>query len=327
MRSQMSPPPLTLLRGGSLSSPRTAALGQVDERATQREGEPGPAGRTAQVIAVTSGKGGVGKTSVAGNLAVALSQRGQRVLLIDGDLGIGDMNLLFGLTPRLTLRDVLSGERSVSEVITAGPAGVSLLPGCAASFRMANLSAEDRDRVFAAIGPLCGGYDVIVVDTGAGLSATGMHFAAAADQPLLVVTPEPASIADAYAVAKVLSSHHHVRRLWVLPNQVLGVREADEVFRCLATLVGRFLELSLVLAGHLPKDRNVSNAERSGTPFQLLTPQAPAAQGLRRVAQRLLRAASLPPGGEVPRLVWRPSLRPEGVPMPGRPLEAEGGAP
>ncbi len=244
--------------------------------------------RACRVITVTSGKGGVGKTNVAGNLAVAFSLRGSRVLVIDGDLGTADLNMVYGVAPRLSLLDVLSGERSITEVVADGPGGVRLLPACAASFRMANLNDEERRLMWAAIGQLEGSYDVIVVDTGAGIGATSMTFAAAADQPILVVTPEPPSIADGYAVAKVLSSRLGVRRLWVLPNQVSGAREAHATFSRLATLVGRFLELSLLEVGHVPIDRCVPWAVRAGRPFQLLSPDAPAARGLRSVAQRLL---------------------------------------
>jgi flagellar biosynthesis protein FlhG len=249
--------------------------------------------QTCRVIAVTSGKGGVGKTNVAGNLAVALAQRGLRVLIVDGDLGMADLNLVYGIAPRLTLLDVLNGNHAITDIVADGPAGVRVLPGCAASFRLANLSDEERQQMCAAIGQLEGSYDAVVIDTGAGIGATSMTFAAAADQPLLVVTPEPSSIADAYAVAKVLSSRLGVRRLWVLPNQVASARDAHATFRRLATLVGRFLDLSLVQAGHVPADRAVASAVRAGRPFQLHAPDAPAARGLRGVAQRLCSDTSI----------------------------------
>ena len=137
------------------------------------------------------------------------------------------------------------------------------------------------------IGQLDGAYDAVVIDTGAGIGATGMTFAAAADHPVLVVTPEPSSIADGYAVAKVLSSRLGVRRLWVLPNQVAGASEAHHTFRRLAMMVGRFLDLSLVEIGYMPADSSVPRAARVGRPFQIEHPEAPAARCLRSVAQRL----------------------------------------
>ncbi|MCS6912307.1 MAG: MinD/ParA family protein [Myxococcales bacterium] len=244
-------------------------------------------GQGCRVVAVTSGKGGVGKTNVAGNLAVALTQRGLRVLVVDGDLGMADLNLVYGIAPRLTLLDVLAGRCTISEVLARGPAGVYVLPACAASFRMANLSDTELQQMWAAIAQLEGAFDIMVIDTGAGIGATSMTFAAAADQPVLVVTPEPSSIADGYAVAKVLSSRLGVKRLWVLPNQVSSAREAHHTFRRLATLVGRFLDLSLVQLGHVPMDQAVAAAVRAGRPFQLDAPDGPAARGLRGVAQRL----------------------------------------
>jgi flagellar biosynthesis protein FlhG len=246
-----------------------------------------------RIITVTSGKGGVGKTNVAGNLAVALAQRDLKVLVVDGDLGMGDLNLVYGIAPRMTLLDVLKGERSIDEIILDGPGGVRILPACAASFRMANLTDQERQLMCSAIGQLEGVYDIIVIDTGAGIGATSMTFAAAADQPVLVITPEPASIADGYAVAKVLSSRLGVRRLWVLPNQVSGPREAHHTFRRLATLVGRFLDLSLVELGHMPIDHCVPRAVRTGRPFQLSAPDGPAARGLRGIAQRLCGDSSI----------------------------------
>lgn len=264
-----------------------------------------PRRRTCRVIAVTGGKGGVGKTNVAGNLAVAIAQRGLRVLIVDGDLGMADLNLVYGMAPRLTISDALAGRHSIAEVIADGPAGVRVLPACAASFHMANLSQEERQRVCAAIGQLDEPFDVVVIDTGAGIGATSMAFAAAADQPVLVVTPEPSSIADGYAVAKVLSCRLGVRRLWVLPNQVSGPREARHTFRKLATLVGRFLDLSLVEAGHVPADLSVARAVRAGRPFQLEHPDGPAARGLRSVAQHLCDDNSVPGRGGVHLLFHR----------------------
>ncbi len=268
----------------SLSLEKLVAVHKVERKPT----------RGCRVITVTSGKGGVGKTNVAGNLAVAFSQRGHKVLVVDGDLGMADLNLVYGMAPRLSLLDVVSGQRSITEVVAEGPAGVRFLPACAASFRMANLNDEEQRLMCAAIGQLEDSYDVVVIDTGAGIGSTSMTFAAAADQPILVVTPEPASIADGYAVAKVLSSRLGVRRLWVLPNQVSGAREAHVTFSRLATLVGRFLDLSLLEIGHVPIDRCVSWAVRAGKPFQLMSPEAPAARGLRSVAQRLANDTSIP---------------------------------
>lgn len=152
---------------------------------------------------------------------------------------------------------------------------------------MANLRQTELQEMWATIAPLEGAYDVVVIDTGAGIGMTSMTFTAAADQPVLVITPEPSSIADGYAVAKVLSSRLSVRRLWVLPNQVSGPREAHQTFRRLSLLVGRFLDLALVEVGHVPTDHCVPRAVRRGRPFQLEHPEAPAARWVRTVAQRL----------------------------------------
>src|SRR4051794_363174 len=182
----------------------------------RRAANPGPV----QVIAVTGGKGGVGKTSVSVNLATALASTGRRVMLLDGDLGLANVDVFLGLSPRHTMAHVLSGERSLEEIILESPAGVQVVPGASGVAELANLSAAGHLSLVQAFSSLSSRVDTLIVDTSAGISHSVLQFSQAAQHVLLVVCDEPASMTDAYALVKVLSRSHDVTRFRVLANMV-----------------------------------------------------------------------------------------------------------
>jgi flagellar biosynthesis protein FlhG len=238
-----------------------------------------------RVVAITGGKGGVGKSSIAVNLACTYAQRGARTIAFDADLGMADLNLLLGIAPEDSLADVLAG-KPIEEVLHEAH-GIHLLPGLNGSYRLANLGEHERHALLAAIDSLDDRFDTLVVDTGAGITASNVDFAGAAGQIVVVATPEPLSLADAYACLKALAARCGVTRAFVLPNQVRSPSEADEVFGRLAALTDRFLDIELTALPAIPHDASLRQASAAGVPLVLHNPDAPASRAFKQVARRI----------------------------------------
>jgi flagellar biosynthesis protein FlhG len=241
--------------------------------------------RRERTIAITGGKGGVGKSTLAVNLAVAYARRGARALAIDGDLGMADLNLLLGVAPERSLLDVVRG-CPVEQILVAAH-GIHLLPALNGSYALENLDAPARDALLAAIQSLDRSFDTRIVDVAAGIGATQTCLAGAVADPVVVVTPEPLSLADAYACLKVLARHEGVQHAHVVANRVRSQAEADEVVARLTALVGRFLELRLSALPAIPLDPLVADAAASGVPLVLSHPDAPASRAIKQLARRL----------------------------------------
>src|SRR5687768_7693687 len=207
-----------------------------------------------QVIAVTGGKGGVGKTSVAVNLATALGSTGKRVMLLDGDLGLANVDVFLGLSPRHTMAQVMSGERTLEEIIVESPYGVNVVPGASGVAELANMSAAAHLSLVQAFSGLTGRVDTLIVDTSAGISHSVLQFSQAAQHVLLVVCDEPASMTDAYALAKVLSRGHGINTFRVVANMVRSPGEGETLFRKLERVTSRFLDVTLDYIGEIPED-------------------------------------------------------------------------
>jgi len=248
-----------------------------------------------RAIAVTGGKGGVGKSTVAVNLAVTYARRGSKTLAIDGDLGMADLNLLLGVAPEKSLLDVIQGDRLESALVPAH--GIYLLPALNGSYRLANLEARARERILDAIDRLGDRFDTIVIDTPAGIGESAMAFAGAAADVIVVATPEPLSLADAYACLKVLVTKQGVRRAFILPNNVRSPSEAEEVFARLAALVDRFIGIELEMLPAIPHDVSIARSAIAGTPFVAMSPDSPASRAIRQVTRRL-DALARPPAAE-----------------------------
>ncbi|MCC6812191.1 MAG: AAA family ATPase [Deltaproteobacteria bacterium] len=239
------------------------------------------------VIAITSGKGGVGKTSLASGLAVSLQNTGARVLVIDADLGLADMNIAFNVRPAHSLRDVIDGSVAIADAIVETPCGVKLLPAYAGSFDLANLDEHRRMGLLHAVETLQGSFDTIIIDTGAGIGATAMTFAAAASQIIVVTTRELASMADAYATMKVLSQRFAVKSVRLLVNMVETAADAQVAYETIELMARRFLQLRVELVGYVCRDAAIPAAWRQGVPFVVDRPTAPASHCLRVLACRL----------------------------------------
>jgi flagellar biosynthesis protein FlhG len=280
----------------------------------RRASQPGPV----QVIAVTGGKGGVGKTSVSVNLATALASAGRRVMLLDGDLGLANVDVFLGLSPRHTMAHVLSGERTLEEIILESPHGIQVVPGASGVAELANLSAAGHLGLVQAFSALSTRVDTLIVDTSAGIAHSVVQFTQAAQHVLLVVCDEPASMTDAYALVKVLSRNHEVSKFRVLANMVRAPGEGEALFEKLQRVTGRFLDVTLDYVGEIPEDPYLRRAIREQRPVLAAFPSCPASRAFKKLA---LKADKWPvpecPRGNleffVERLVRKPQVRLEAV--------------
>ena len=216
-----------------------------------------------RVISVTSGKGGVGKSNVVVNLAIAFSRIGKRVLLIDADLGVGNIDVLLGLTPSFTLNHVLAGEKHLQDIIVAGPAGIKLVPAGSGVQEYTSLGSHERIRLMEELDHLEEEFDVVIIDTEAGISENVTYFNTAAQEIIVVVSPEPTSITDVYALIKLLATRYDERHFKVLVNMVHDSRDALEVFARLCHVTSRFLDVSLDYLGCVLWDEQLVESVKS----------------------------------------------------------------
>lgn len=241
----------------------------------------------ANVIAITSGKGGVGKSNVAVNLAIQLASAGRDVVLLDADLGLANADVLCNVDLPYNLSHVIARKKELAEVLVKAPGGFRLIGGASGLARMADLSDFDRQRLVNALGELESQADFILIDTGAGISPNVLSFTRAADDVVIVTTPEPTAITDAYAVVKVVSREESERRLSLLVNQVRSSMEARVVYDRIAKVARQFLNVNVYDAGSIPRDESVPYAVRQRTPFVLGAPRCAAAQSIGQLAMRL----------------------------------------
>ncbi|MCK6547720.1 P-loop NTPase [Myxococcota bacterium] len=244
-------------------------------------------------LSISGGKGGVGKSTVALNLAVTYAKTTKTVIL-DGDLGMADLNLLLGLAPTKSMLDLLDGTKLDDVLVEAH--GLSLLPALNGSHRLANLGDEARAFIVERIAQLRETFDTVVIDIPAGIGIDAMTLASRATDPIVVATPEPLSLADAYACIKVLATRHGVKRVMLVPNSVHSERQANEIFMQLSSLVDRFLGIELVQLPAVPYDPSIPHAAASGTPLVIARPDSLAARAIQKVARAIETAASSPRG-------------------------------
>lgn len=251
----------------------------------------------ARVIAVTSGKGGVGKTNVSVNLAARLSTMGRHVLLLDADLGLANADVICNVTSRANLAHVVAGRMELERAIVHTPCGFDLIPGASGLLKMAALNELERARIVSMLKSLDHQYDLILIDTGAGISQSVMTFLNAADELLVVTTPEPTAITDAYALIKVVSRQSESMNISLLVNMVKDKIEARRVFDRINAVSRRFLGISLADAGHVPLDHRVPLAVRQRMPFVLDKTESPASLSVAQLAHKMDRHAVEPHNG------------------------------
>ena len=244
--------------------------------------------KRARVITVTSGKGGVGKTSVTVNLAIALSRLGLRIAILDVDFGLANIDLLFGINPKYTILDLIRDEKSIFEVLTDGPNNIKFLSGGSGVEELMRLDRKKLRMFINNIALLDKLYDIILIDTGAGLSRNVMSFIMAADEIILVTTPEPTAITDAYALVKMVSRRDRKKIIRVLVNKAETAREAEEIANKLIVVSEKFLSLKLSKLGYILYDDNIVKSVKLQKPYCLNNPKSQAARNMFALADVLL---------------------------------------
>ncbi len=249
----------------------------------------------AKVLTIASGKGGVGKTSISLNLALALARAGYRVCLFDADLGLANVNILTGLYPDHGLAEVIEGEKTMADIMIRGFSGIDIIPGSSGVEKLADLTGPEANRLIRGFLALPD-YDYFIIDTSAGVSTQVLSFCRACHEMILVATPEPTSLTDAYSLLKVLSRQGNMPSIRVIINQVQSAEAAKQAYAKLKKTVHRFLSVKLVPLGILVRDPNVSIAVVSQIPFLTLFPDTQASRCIRSMALKLVKD----PGGDMP---------------------------
>lgn len=254
--------------------------------------------RNSKVITVTSGKGGVGKTNIAVNLGICLSEYGFKVIILDADLGLANIDVVFGIIPKYTLVDVINNQKSILEILTDGPKNVKFISGGSGVEQLTKLNKQQLEKFIENISLLDKLADFIIIDTGAGVSENVISFIMAADEVLLVTTPEPTSITDAYALIKMVSNRDKNKLIKVIVNRAENQNEAENILKKLSLVAERFLAIKLIPLGFILNDDLVPKAVRMQQPFTIAYPRSNAAKHIKDICKRLVQIkVEQSPGG------------------------------
>ena len=249
-----------------------------------------------KVIAITSGKGGVGKTNVVGNLAIACQKSGKNVLIFDADLGLANIDIIYGLNPKYNIDDVIKGDKELSQIIVTGPEGVAIIPASSGVHELAHLTEGHKINLLNEFDILNNMFDILLIDTGAGISSNVIYFNLAAQERIIIATPEPTSITDAYALMKVMFSQHGTKQFFLLVNMVRDENEAISVYQNLSRVVARFMVgVSMEYAGFIPWDIRLQEAVSRREPILCCYPEAPSSFGFERLADFILKRVDRSP--------------------------------
>ena len=243
--------------------------------------------RPTQVIAVTSGKGGVGKTNVSTNIAIAMAQKQLDVMLLDADVGLANVDVLLGLQPEYTLSDVISGRTSLEQTLLRGPQGVRIVPGASGDKEMMDLSHQEQATIIRAFSELLVQPDVLIVDTAAGISSSVIEFVRASHQVIVVVCDEPASITDAYAIIKVLSTEFGVRKFQLVTNMTRSAAEGRSLFQKISKVADRYLDVILHHLGNVPYDAKLRRAVQEQRAITDTNPDCWSGRAFKDIAERI----------------------------------------
>jgi flagellar biosynthesis protein FlhG len=240
-----------------------------------------------KVIAVSGGKGGVGKTNVSLNTAIALAQQGKRVLVLDADLGLANVDVMLGLRVKRNLSHVLSGECELDDIIIEGPAGIKIIPATSGTQSMVDLTPAEHSGLIRAFSDMQTPFDILIVDTAAGISDMVLSFTRAAQDVMLVVCDEPTSITDCYALMKLLSRDHEVFKFKVVANMVRSSKEGQQLFAKLTKVTDRFLDVALDLVAVVPFDENIRKSVRKQKAIVEAFPDSPASIAFKSLANKI----------------------------------------
>jgi len=248
-----------------------------------------------RVIAVTSGKGGVGKTSFTVNLALALAEYGRRIIILDGDLGLANVDIAFGLTALYTIEHLLAGEKTIEQIMLTGPRGIGIIPGGSGVQGLANLERDKLSNVIANLGRLENMTDLLIIDTGAGLGHTVINFLKAADDIIMVTTPEPTALTDAYGLLKTLRKEAGEVPIHVVINRVRNEIDAQATFKRLEMAVHKFLDGSVDFMGWVFDDPLVGRSVMQQEPLGISFPESPAYKCIQWIAGTVTGIYQSPP--------------------------------
>ena len=245
------------------------------------------AGLTTAVYSITSGKGGVGKTAVCANLAYNLASMGKRVLILDADLGLANIDVVFGLSPSFNMNHFFSGEYSLQEIMVDGPLGIKILPAGSGIQNFTRLDSNQKMRLLDGLDSMQNHFDYVLIDTEAGISENVTYFNTAAQEILIVTTPEPTAITDAYALMKLLSTQYHEKKFNLVVNQIRTENDALDVYRKLTMVANRYLDISIDYLGSVPEDRQMIDAIRKQKVISELIPGSKITTAFRQLASRI----------------------------------------
>ena len=245
--------------------------------------------RNARVITVSSGKGGVGKSNFSVNLAIQLAKRGKRCVIIDADFGLANIEVLLGVMPKYNFTNVISGEKPIVEVVTEGPGDIKFISGGSGFTQLANISDRQISYLIENIAHLDEISDIIIIDTGAGISKQVVDFITASNEAVIVTTPEPTSITDAYAVMKKIKEQNSAMpKFHIIVNRVESKKEGDEIFGKLERVCAKFLNIEVNNLGYLPYDQYLVKAVKAQNPVSIMYPGAPVVKNIERISEYII---------------------------------------
>lgn len=244
-------------------------------------------GKTTRTISITSGKGGVGKTTLLTNMAILLARKGNNVLILDGDLGMANVDVMFGMKCQYTIRDVLKGTKRIDEVLVQVEPKVWLLPGGSGFTELQNLSDRDRRLLLDQLSSLKQSFDYMLIDTAPGIDNNVIYFNTSAQEICVVVSPDPSSFTDAYALIKVLNIYYRENKFAIIANQVRDEQEGLAVYQRICDVAQKFLFVSIDYWGSIPMDLGVRRAVRGQELFVRSQPEGPAGQSIKKIIEKI----------------------------------------
>jgi flagellar biosynthesis protein FlhG len=240
-----------------------------------------------RVIAITSGKGGVGKTNLSVNVGIALAQMGRKVALLDADMGLANVDILLGLYPKYNLSHVLSGDKTLAEIMLNGPSGLKVIPGASGIQKMAELSTIEQAALIHAFSEIDQDLDVLIVDTAAGISASVVSFARACQEIIVVVCDEPTSLTDAYAFIKLLNRDYNLSNFHVLTNMVKTAQQGQALFQKLTKVTDHYLDVTVRFLGAVPYDEYLRKSVQKQTPVVVAFPESKSSIAVKGIAEKI----------------------------------------
>jgi flagellar biosynthesis protein FlhG len=245
-----------------------------------------------KVYCVTSGKGGVGKTNLSVNMGLILQNLGKKVLIIDADLGLANIDVVSGLYPEYNLSHILSSGKSIQDVILDGPLGISILPGASGLYDLANITSIELKVLIDSFSSIANAFDIIIIDTGAGISKNVISFIRSSDEIIVVTTPEPSAVTDAYAIIKI--AHKYCNYIHVIVNKTDNYKEAEQTMERLSKATKKFLNIKINYLGYVLEDKAVYKSNMAQTPFYIKYPDGLASKCLINITKKLIYGEQIP---------------------------------